>query len=60
MYPIQFHPKKDEILREMEERGRRFLFSGEFATQHDRTNILYAHANKDQYVNLSKIPEEAR
>jgi hypothetical protein len=28
IYPLRFHPKKDELLKNMEMRGRKFLFAG--------------------------------
>jgi hypothetical protein len=28
VFPLKFHPKKDELLRAMESRGRKFLFAG--------------------------------
>jgi hypothetical protein len=28
VYPLKFHPKKDELLHNMETRGRKFLFAG--------------------------------
>ncbi|KAF2688057.1 hypothetical protein K458DRAFT_440781 [Lentithecium fluviatile CBS 122367] len=37
MYPLRFHPKKDELLQTMLERGRKFLFAGGHKSYDGRT-----------------------
>ncbi|KAH5346816.1 hypothetical protein HBI48_189150 [Parastagonospora nodorum] len=40
MYPLRFHPKKDELLRDMVERGRRYLFNGGHKSYEGKTIAL--------------------
>jgi hypothetical protein len=37
MYPLRFHPEKDELLRAMQARGKKFLFSGGHRSYDGRT-----------------------
>lgn len=37
MYPLRFHPKHDALVREMETRGRKFLFAGGHKSYDGRT-----------------------
>ncbi|KAF1963596.1 P-loop containing nucleoside triphosphate hydrolase protein [Byssothecium circinans] len=70
MFPLRFHPRKDELLRELEDRGRRFLFAGGHKSYDGRTIALKridsrVEIQSDVYVdfdayyqdNTSKKPE---
>ena len=46
MYPLRFHPKKDELLRRMQERGSKFLFAGGHKSYDGRTLAMKRHESK--------------